>query len=267
MRLSFMTFACPEWTYAQVLQAAVDYGYQGLEPRTDAGHQHGLEVTLDTAGRRDARRQAEDGGISLCCLATSLKFAVPAEQRPALLDEVKARVELARDLGIPGLRVFGGKPDGEFSTDDAVRWCGENLRAGGDIAEQAGVELWLESHDFFSTGVLVEQALTIADHPAVHANYDMYHPLRLREDLDTTFEALQGHIRHTHWHDGVAHEDKIEITRMGEGELPLAAIVRRLDAIGYEGFYSGEWFNQQMGATPEESLRHYHDAMLALTPE
>ncbi len=144
MKVSFMTFACPTWTFDEVLACAVELGYDGFEPRMDSKHAHGLEVALDAAGRRAARAKAAEAGIELCCLATSLQFnKVAAEARAALLEAAKARIELAADLGMGGLRVFAGPPPEGVALADALVACGENLAQAGEFAAAAGVELWL----------------------------------------------------------------------------------------------------------------------------
>ncbi len=95
-------------------------------------------------------------------------------------------------------------------------------------------------------------------------NYDVMHPLRNGESLDETFAALGNNIRHCHWHDAVNDPKKVEITRFGEGELPLVELLQRMQAAGFTGYLSGEWFDEQLGATPRESLEHYVTATRAL---
>lgn len=268
MKVSFMTFACPQWTYDEVLACAVELGYDGVEPRMDSKHAHGIEVALDAAGRRTARAKAEDAGVALCCLATSLQFAkVAADARATLLDEAKARIELAADLGMGGLRVFAGQPPEGVALADALVACGENLAQAGEFAASAGVELWLETHDSVSKAENCAVAVNGANHPAVSFNYDVMHPLRNGESLDTTFAALGSKIRHCHWHDAINDPKKVAITKFGEGELPLVEILQRLKTLGFTGYLSGEWFNDQLGATPRESLEHYVTATRALMAE
>jgi sugar phosphate isomerase/epimerase len=265
MRLSFMTFACPTWPLADVLEAARAYGYDGLEPRLDVAHAHGIEIALDQGGRRAVRAAAADSGIELCCLATSLGFAVTEPpKRAELLAAATERLRLAADLGAPGIRVFAGGVSAGTPLEEALSACAENLRAAGDVAADLGVELWLETHDTVSRGELAGQVVNAADHRAVHINYDILHPVRLGESLDDTFAALAGHIRHSHWHDARLRPDQLDITPIGEGELPLAEIVARLAAVGFEGYLSGEWFVEQMSAEPHESLSDYARAMRAL---
>jgi len=240
-------------------------GYDGIEPRMDSKHAHGLEVALDAAGRRAARAKAAEAGIELCCLATSLQFnKVAAEARAALLEAAKARIELAADLGMGGLRVFAGPPPEGVALADALVACGENLAQAGEFAAAAGVELWLETHDSVSKAANCAKAVDGANHPAVGFNYDVMHPLRNGESLDETFAALGNNIRHCHWHDAVNDPKKVEITRFGEGELPLVELLQRMQAAGFTGYLSGEWFDEQLGATPRESLEHYVTATRAL---
>ncbi|NUP99325.1 MAG: sugar phosphate isomerase/epimerase [Armatimonadetes bacterium] len=258
MRIAFMTFACPEWDLAEVLGAAVELGYDGIEPRIDSQHGHGIEVELDTAGRAAVKRQAAEAGIDLCCLATSLQFnKVGDDERRRLHDDCRKRLELAADLGVPALRVFAGPVPEGHDLAGVMPLAAENLRQAGEVAAACGVELWLETHDTISKAALAGQMVDLAAHPAVNINYDVMHPYRYGEDLDETFAALGNHIRHVHFHDSKATPGAPEITRFGQGELPLLDILQRLRDGGFRGYLSGEWFNQQLGATPRESLEHY----------
>ena len=71
MRYAFMSFSCPELTYDEMLAAAVKYGYEGIEPRTAAGHAHGVELSASPAQRAEFKAKAKAAGIDNCCLALS----------------------------------------------------------------------------------------------------------------------------------------------------------------------------------------------------
>lgn len=258
VKTSFMTFACPEWDLAQVLDVAAELGYDGVEPRMDAQHAHGIEVALDSKGRKMARTRAEAAGVEFCCLATSLRFiAVTDEAKAKLQAETVERVKLAADLGMPGLRVFGGPVPEDVSLEAALTAAADNLKAAGDVAAAAGVELWVETHDTLSRATVAARVVDAANHPAVFYNYDVMHPYRNGEDLDTTFASLGDRIHHTHWHDAGATPGKPIITLFGEGDLPLIELLTRLRDLGFVGYLSGEWFGEQLGKTPRESLEHY----------
>jgi sugar phosphate isomerase/epimerase len=259
MKLSFMTFACPTWTLPQVIDAAVRHGYRGIEFRCDATHAHGVEVNADAERRRQIRDALDDAGVKPCCLATSLRFA-----HEAALDEAPARIDLAHDIGCPALRVFCGPiPEGVHEHEMHQR-VAKHLREVAAHAQQAGVELWLETHDTFSRAADAAEAVRLADHPSIGINYDNMHPFRKGESLDATFAELTGLIRHTHFHDAIKSPDQVVIKPVGEGELPMDDMFARLAETGFTGYLSGEWFGTMYGPDPDASLERFKRDMETL---
>src|SRR5690606_24946560 len=105
MKMSFMTFACPKWSFDQVIDAAARHGYQCIEFRCNAGHAHGVEVHTDSETRRRMREELRSAAIEVCCLATDLQIAQAHTQR-----DVVPYLQLARDIGAPAIRVLCGLP-------------------------------------------------------------------------------------------------------------------------------------------------------------
>ena len=66
MKYSFMSFSCPDLDLDGMLSLAERFGYDGIEPRIDSGHRHGVEVDSDSAFRREARKRAEEKGVAIC---------------------------------------------------------------------------------------------------------------------------------------------------------------------------------------------------------
>lgn len=259
MKLSFMTFACPEWTLPQVLQAAQQHGYHGVELRVDAHHSHGVEVETGPAQRREVARMIRESGIEPCCLATSLQFV-----NPESVNEAGPLIALANEMGAPALRVFCGPlPDGA-NLADAVDRVATHLHHAGHEAVQAGVQLWLETHDTFSKAHDAAAAVHRADHPAVGINYDNMHPYRKGETIEESFAAMGELIRHAHFHDAMNHPEQVVIKPVGEGELPIDEMFAALVKAGYAGYLSGEWFGTMYGTDAETSLARYRDDMTAL---
>jgi len=259
MKISFMTFACPEYSLDQVLAAAVQYGYHGVEFRTDANHSHGVEISSSAAERKAFRAKLEDLNVEACCLATSLQFATDR-----VMDEVQARVDLAYDIGCPALRVFCGPAPEGFNEKDTIERCGSQLRAAAELSTDADVQLWLETHDTFCKAAPAAAAVRFADHRNVGINWDNMHPYRLGETLPETVGALGNLVRHTHWHDAVNARDKVIITPLDKGELPMDEMMQALAKMGYNAYLSGEWFNTMYGETPEESLSTFYEDMQTL---
>lgn len=265
LKLAFMTFACPGWNVAQILDGAARFGFEGVELRVDSDHRHGLEVSSDQAARQAAMRQFRAAGVEVCCVATSLRLA--RHGRAGEQERAKALplLDLAADLEAPGLRVFGGEPLqdesaglAEIAREDAIKWAADNLRSLVDAAASRGVEFWFETHDYFRLGRDAAAVIRRVDHPNVRCNWDVMHPLLNGESLQDTQKLLDGLVAHTHFHDAKS-ADAHSICAFGEGVLPLLEMLRWLREQKFEGYLSAEYFGNALGESPEISLPRWAD--------
>jgi sugar phosphate isomerase/epimerase len=239
MQYSFMTFSTPQLTLAEVLATARQHGYDGIEPRLDAGHMHGVEVARTAAERAAIRRQVEASGVKLACLATSLTYADPAKSA-AMNAATIERIDLAGDLGAPVIRVFGGVIPPGITRVAALKLVAESLSRAADHAARRGVTLAMETHDDWCDTLHVAEVMRRVQHPAIAVNWDIMHPVRLGfATIAESFETLRPWIRHLHVHDGVGKD--ISMKPIGSGEIDHRAAVRLLLEAGYAGFLSGEW--------------------------
>jgi sugar phosphate isomerase/epimerase len=247
VRYAFMSFSCPDLGLRNVLALARRLGYDGIEPRAAAKHAHGVEIESPAAWRSDARRAVADSGVSLACIATSLKYAdtggaSPGPAARARVDETLRYVELARDLGCPRLRVFGGQiPAGvpRQAATDAVVAC---LR---DVARRSagsGVTLCVESHDDWCTPRDLARIMELVDSPSVAVNWDIMHPvLTGGVTMEEAWRVLGRWTRHVHAHDGDKVDGNIVLHPIGKGRIDHVAALGLLKTAGYDGFVSGEW--------------------------
>lgn len=259
MKISFMTFACPTWSFDQVLDAATAIGYHGIEFRCDANHRHGVEISAPKDERLAFRDRLEGAAVEPCCLATSLRFVADD-----VLGDVPDRLELAVDLGCPALRVFCGKPPDDMGRSEMIAIAASHLRDAAEMAAQHDLELWLETHDAICRAADAVAIVRQADHPAVAINWDNMHPLRAGESLDATIAQITGLIRHTHFHDAPADPEQFIITPLDQGGMPMDDMFQALIRMGFDGYLSGEWFDDQYGPTPEEAIAQYHSDMTRL---
>ena len=241
MKYSFMTFSTPELTLAEVLATARTYGYDGVEPRLDAGHRHGIEAAASAGDRAAIRRQVAESGIALACLATSLSYA-DAAKSAGMLRETHARIDLAGDLGVPVIRVFGGGIPAGVSRETASECLIAALRSVADHAAARGVTVAMETHDDWCDPKHLAQVMRGVAHPAVAVNWDIMHPVRTGcATIDESFAALRPWIRHLHVHDGTGAGG--ELAPIGTGMIDHRRAVELLRGINYSGFLSGEWIN------------------------
>lgn len=225
MKLSFMTFVCPEWEIEKVVQFAEEAGYDGVEIRVDAGHKHGISSESSNETRRYVKKLFDDAGIEVPCVATSVQFSSPElAVRRENIDAAKANLDLAADLGAKVVRTFagGGIPG---LTDEAADYIAEAFDEIGDYAMESGVCPMLETgHDIIKTAVEGAEVIT-------RVKTSNFGVLWNHSEMDEqTFNLLKDHIRHFHVHDEVLAPENQNI-------LHLAKLVK---SINYDGYVSLE---------------------------
>jgi len=255
MKLSFMTWVCPEWTVEGIIDGARKYGYEGVEIRVQSNQKHGIDVDTDPHVVSEAVSRFRDAGVDLPCVATSFKFSSnDPDERSQMVEGAKSYVLLAERLGAPYMRVFGGAiPDG-VGKEECKKYVAESLHELGEFAADHGVTIALETHDHFSLARDVADTLRWADHPHVKCLWDFAHPFRHGETIEESFGYIRDQIVHTHVHDMTIEPDgRIQLAPMGEGEVPHDEAVRLLATIGFGGYLSGEWIGWR---PPDEVLGH-----------
>jgi sugar phosphate isomerase/epimerase len=256
MKLSFMTWVCPDWGLQEVLTAAVRYGYDGFEPRTEVGHQHGIEWNTSKQQRELIRRQCADLGVEISCLATSRQYAVvDPHRRQESIELTRRFIELAADLGCPNVRVFGGPTAAPLSPAEAQKLVADALAQLAPEAQQHGVWLCLETHDDYSRADWCAATVRLAAAPYLGIVWDVMHPFTHGQTMRQAFEAVRDLVRHCHVHDAKRPEGEgpWQLTLMGEGDIPHQEAVALLASLDFQGHLSGEYINF---LPPQEVLPH-----------
>lgn len=243
MKYAFMSFSAPQLTLQELLAYARQTGYDGIEPRIDSKHAHGIELDTTAAQRQQIRKQAEASGVALCCIATSCKYADP-EAAPGWVDATRRAIALAADVGSPRLRVFGGAIPQNVTRERAIASLVESLGAVADEAQQHGVRICLETHDDWTNPDHVAAVMRQVNHPAIGVNWDYQHTTRLaRATPDQAFETLRPWIHHVHFHDGENRADKLVFLPIGQGDYDNRRVLELLLSANYDEYLSGEWIN------------------------
>ena len=233
MKLAFSTLGCPEWSLRCAVTQAKALGFQAVEIRgiKNGLHADSIEELLPE-NRAAVLEYAEECGVRFCCFGASASFHAP-QTRAENFAEALAAVKLAAACGIPYVRVFGnnlvtGNEDEEIA---AVALC---LRPLCEQARECGVGILLEVHGDFNTGDRLLKTAEAVNFENFGILWDIAHS---REDPARFWEKTKHLVRHVHLKDSVGGK----LCNTGEGTLPIAGIVRMLEADGYTGYYSLEW--------------------------
>jgi sugar phosphate isomerase/epimerase len=235
MRLAFSTLGCPGWEAAQILQAATDCGYRGVQLRFYAGSTDLLKVVAEfPGGARGFAQQFGQAEVEICCLDSSVVLSKPETD----VSHGEQMLDLAAALGAPSLRVFGGDvPEGE-SLDSCRARAADKLAQLGRYGAERGLRVLLETHDAFSTGAAVADLLAVAGAAGTGVIWDLHHPHARGEALAKTVELIGSRTYHVHVKDA---KDDGALTLLGEGDLPLRQQLAALRDLGYAGYLSLEW--------------------------
>lgn len=237
MKYAFMSFSTPDLGLEAMLEVASRYAYDGVELRLDSNHAHGVEVAAGSNEREKARTLSRKFGINIACLAASLRYADPAISAQAI-EETHERIDLAGDVGVPRIRVFGGRIGGGLDRNGAVDLVASSLSAVADHAADRGVVLCLETHDDWCNPGDVATVLSRVSHPVVAANWDIMHPVKSAGvSMKDAYSTLAPWIKHVHFHDGTSEG----LVPIGTGMIDHKLALQLLAEHGYDGYLSGEW--------------------------
>lgn len=238
MKLSFMTFVCPDWKLEKIVKFAKEAGYDGVEIRVDSGHKHEISSTSSTEARRAAKKLFGGAGVQVASVATSVQFASPgADEHKKNLKAAKANLDLAASLGAPVVRIFAGG-----GIPKLTRQAAEQVAAAfdevGDYARASGACPILEcGHDIIKGWLEAAEVIrrVRTQNFGVLWNYSTMD--------DATFAALKDRLRHFHVHDEV----------LDPANTNLVDLAKRVKGIGYRGFVSLEIIHGKN--LPEDLLR------------
>ena len=202
-------------------------------------------ASLELVGVAEAKRSISDAGLEVSSYF-SIRGTLTADGRQPDLDEARMRLGEASQIGSPNLLVTLAKEAGlayEEADKRAVDW----LACIAAIAQQYEVQLMLEPvHPIMHQLSFIHRlghALEITSQvESVGVVVDVGH-LWWDKDFLADFRANVGAVA-TVQIDNVPiaalQEFRYERCRLGEGDIPLASILRSMDAAGYKGYYEIE---------------------------
>ena len=217
MKLSFMTFLYPNLGYEALIKKALQFGYQGLEWRAEAKHNHGVELESSPATIQAVRRAMAEAGLETSCLATSIKFASQDRaEREANLERLYRFLDLAVAVGAPRIRFFADPiPNGGRGQRAAsYAYQAEYIARACERAAQAGVKLCLETHSVFRAYDAGELLFRTGYPAAFWINWHLAHCLNHGEDVDEAYRHVKGRVAHAHFSLAPEIERQMELLAM-----------------------------------------------------
>ncbi len=175
------------------------------------------------------------------------------------ITDASAVIDYADEVGSPLIRAFTGLVGSADATGDQFDMCVEGLRLVSDEAASRDIGIALETHPktLVDNVPATLRLLEAAGRPNLKVNLDIYHMWEIHLDPMSVLDSLYEHVAHVHaknatippnskeyplLHDKQGSQDIIGVTKLADGNMPYDQFLNSLDARGFDGFVSLEWF-------------------------
>lgn len=250
MRFCLNPITLGERDFPVGIEAAAKAGFRAVELWLP----HVEKLIAGGRSAAEARTVLKDNGVEPAgaCFVAGLITSTGEPKRRAF-DDAKARFELCQELGAKTIVCVGDGP--ASPTLDDYHSAAEQAREVCDLAGSFGLSVALEfvaGFPFIGSLATAARIVSDADHANLGILFDCFHFWAGRSKMED-FDALRSApIAFVHFND--ARNLPREILRdsdrvlPGQGSFPLRDIVRRIQATGYDGYYSLELFNPDLWA-------------------
>jgi len=244
MKLAFTTLGCLDWNLDQIISAAKEYGFQGIDFRGYMDELNIYKLPEFSTEVEVTKAKIKDAGLAVTCFSASIRLIAPNdEMRVEFLNEIIEYAKLAKIFGTKYIRVFGGGWL-NFSREEAIAEAIRNMELLLDATEEYGVVFAIETHDEWGDTTTMKDFLEKMDNPRVKVVWDINHPYRGGETPEKTYENIGKWVAYTHWKDSkyAPENDRgYEECIPGIGDLPLKRFYDLLEMADYDGWHTLEW--------------------------
>lgn len=243
-----------KWDLPTYLKICPAVGVKAVEFRTT--HAHKVEPTLSPDERQEVRKKFADAGVVIWGLGTTCEFhatdSAVVQKQVAICGEF---VRLAADLGARGVKV---RPNGlpkEVPIEKTLAQISRALRSCGQVAADAGVEIWVEVHGPGTQKP--EHMKTImagCDHPAVGVCWNSNATDVQKGSVAESFALLKPWLKSCHIN---------ELYKDASGQYPYRELFQLLRQSGYDRYTLIEAAKTPGSADDGAELLRYYKALWA----
>jgi sugar phosphate isomerase/epimerase len=230
LKLGTVTYnIAKDWDIPTIIKNLADVGMDAVELRTT--HKHGVELSLSPAARAEVKKRFEDSPIKIGGLGTICEYhaADPAIVRKNI-EETKQWVQLARDIGSPGVKVRPNGMPKEVPEEKTLEQIGKSLRECGVTAADHGVKIQLEVHGAETARLpRIRKIMDYAgNHPAVRVCWNSNQTDLLDGGFEPAFRLVKDQIGQVHMRD------------LFLEEYPFRTLITALSGMKFDGYCFAE---------------------------
>ncbi|WP_298942679.1 sugar phosphate isomerase/epimerase family protein [uncultured Psychromonas sp.] len=236
------------------IRLAEETGYQGLEIHTEKLWRYINAGFTST----DLKRRLDNAGIKPSAIDIVGRVEAPDKAtQQAVFKEVETLCQFAHDIGAPTIQVNSFEALNGLSVEDNIKITAQNIAHIADIGKEHNIRFQFEGAAWTPIAKLDDYFRL---HDAVGRDnfgfvLDTWHLWSCRgATLDQVAKVDKELIYNIHISDGLrpgvnqpwVDEKELRGYLIGEGEIPLQEWIDAIQSTGYDGFYSGEFLNDQL---------------------
>jgi sugar phosphate isomerase/epimerase len=250
LKIGLMTYTLgKDWDIETIIKNCTEAEWKSVELRTT--HAHGVEITLNGAQRAEVKKRFQDSPLETISLASACQYHSPdpAELKKNI-EETKAFVILAQDVGATGIRVFPNAFVEGIDKEKTMKQIGKALAEVGKFGHDHNVEIRVCVHGKGTNSVpVIKKIIDYSGSPYVYVNWNCDPSDPEGVGLEANFNSVKNRIRGVHLH---------ELTDPG---YPYRQFFRLLSAAGYKGYCNAE---VDQSCEPIRFMKYYRALFLAL---
>ncbi|MHB0879023.1 MAG: sugar phosphate isomerase/epimerase family protein [Anaerolineae bacterium] len=227
-KFGFRTQTFYKWGLGKTLKALAEMGFAGVDITFEHPDTNPIRLSDPKEARRVARMVA-DSGLDLMAVSYHIGCDVPT---------ISHTMDIALEMGA-NLVIINGDPTPSAGLDSEWQRTVERVKRLCELAEGVGITLAMEPD--FVPGFTVassadfERLVKEVNSPALKLNMDINHAVKTDDDYLGWMRRLADYLVHVHLSD--SRNRKHQHLIPGEGVLDWKEMKATLDAIGYDGYY------------------------------
>ncbi|AJR05648.1 sugar phosphate isomerase/epimerase [Photobacterium gaetbulicola] len=236
------------------IRLAKETGYQGLEIHTEKLWRY-INAGF-TSEEFKARLDAANITPSAIDIIGGVEAATKEEQQ-RVFKEAETLCRFARDIGAPTIQLNAFESLNAFSTEDNIQLTAKNIRSIADIGREYGIRFQYEGAAWTPIATLEDyyRLLDAVGRDNFGFVLDTWHLWACRgATLEQISQVDKSLIYNVHLSDGKrpaegqpwVDERELRGFYIGEGDIPMQEWLDALLQTGYDGFFSGEFLNDQL---------------------
>ncbi len=246
MKVAMSTLACPTWPLDEIVGAAGQWDFEGIELRTDGPAATRFASDPALVSYSKIREMCLGQGLTPVCVATPFRF--DAAINPPVIGRVisdnelavrrsKWAADLASAIDAPFIRVFGFEgPRGERRSRLLDRVV-ERLNAVIDHCRNTGVRPLLENGGSFVSAASLREVISTCRYGLLGASYSVAPAWKSGLDPVSEIGELGSDLEIVKLKDWKNDRP----CPIGEGDVPCQAVVETLMERGFKGWLVIEW--------------------------